>query len=139
VSQASRRLFSVLGRLCADSNSEKVGSFVSIRTAQSCILTPISVEKLLNSSRLHPFGRHDNTYGRYSEFKNIPVFLCRHGLGRQLASVRTTRQHCPDEVLDKEMMCRQFANVRTPRQHSPDVILDKEMTCRQFATIRTRE
>jgi hypothetical protein len=130
VSQASRRLFqfqegyfSVLGRFCANSNSEKVGSFVFIWTTQSCIQTPISVEKLLNSSSVHPFGHHRNTSRRPSEFEKIPVFLCRHGLGRQLASVQMTRQHRLDAVLDKEITCRQLATVRTLGQHRPDVAL----------------
>jgi hypothetical protein len=42
-----------------------------------------------NSSNLHPFERHGNTSGHSSEFKKIPTLLCKHGLGRQLAPVRT--------------------------------------------------
>jgi hypothetical protein len=120
VSQASRRLFQcsrkILYRFCTDSNSEKVWSFVSVRT-------PINVEKLLNSSRLHSSGRHGNMSGRSSEFEKIPEFLCRHKLGRQPASVRTTGQRCPDAFLDKKIMCRQFATVRTLGQHCTYVTL----------------
>jgi hypothetical protein len=104
---------------------------------QSCVWTSISVEKLLNSSRLHPFGRHGNTSGCSSEFEKILVFLCRYGLGRKHAFDRTTGQHCPDAVLDKEIICRQFATVRTSGPHRLDAVLDKEITYRQFATVRT--
>jgi hypothetical protein len=115
--------FSVPGRFCVDSNLEEVGFFVSIQTAQWCIRMPISVEKLLNSSSVHLSRRHGNTSRRYSEFEKIPVILCKHGLGRQLASIWTLGQHRPDSVLDKEIMCRQFEIVWTLEQHRPDAPL----------------
>jgi hypothetical protein len=105
--------------------------FVQIPTQKSRILCfcqdgPImrpnahQCQKLLNSSSVHLFGCHGNTS---LEFEKIPVFLCRHGLGRQLASVRTTGQHCPDVVLDKEITCRQFATIQTLGQHRLDAAL----------------
>jgi hypothetical protein len=83
----------------------KVGSHVSIRTTQSCVRTPIIVEKP-NSSRFHPSRRHGNTSGRTLEFEKILAFLHRDGVGRQLAPVRTSGQHHPDaEILDNEILC----------------------------------
>jgi hypothetical protein len=49
------------GRFCADSNSAKVGSFVSVRTTHLCVWALISVEKLLNSSSVHSSERQSNT------------------------------------------------------------------------------
>jgi hypothetical protein len=51
----------------------EVESYVSVRTAQSCLRTPISIKKLLNSSRLHPSGHHGNTSGCSSKFEKIPA------------------------------------------------------------------
>jgi len=135
--------FIVQKRLCADSNSKKSDplfpsgrpSLASDAHAQSCVRTPISVKKLLNSARLHPSGRHGNTSGCSSDFVKILAFLCRHGVGRQLALVWMTRQHCPNaEILDKEIACIHSTFVRTPEQHHPDAVLDMEITCRQVAT-----
>jgi len=91
-----------------------------------------------NSSRLHQSGRHGNTSGRFSEFEKIPSFLCRHGVGRQLAPVRTTGQHCPDvEILYKEIACIHYASIRTIGQHRSDAVLVTTITRRQSATVRT--
>jgi hypothetical protein len=109
----------------------------SVRTAKSCIWTPISVEKLLNSTSVHLSGCHGNTSGRFLEFEKIPVFLYRHRLGKQFASIRMTGKHSPDEILDKEVTCRQIATVQTTGQHRPDAVLDKAIMCRQFATVWT--
>jgi len=107
---------------------KKVRSFVPVWMAQSCVRTPISVKKLLNSSRLHPFGCHGNMSGCSSEFVKIPSFLCRHGVGRQLALVWMTGQHRSNaEILDKEI-----ASI-----HSTYAVLDMAITCRQVATVRT--
>jgi hypothetical protein len=117
---------------------KKVRSFVPVWMAQSCVRTPISVKKLLNSSRLHPFGCHGNMSGCSSEFVKIPSFLCRHGVGRQLALVWMTGQHRSNaEILDKEIACIHSTSVRTPGQHHSDAVLDMAITCRQVATVRT--
>jgi hypothetical protein len=109
----------------------EVGSYVSVRT-------PISVEKLMNSSRLHPSGRHGNRSGRFLEFEKIPTLLCWHGLGRQLAPIRTLGQHRLDaEIFDKEIACIHSSSVRTPGQHRPDTVLDMTIVCRQDATVWT--
>jgi hypothetical protein len=101
----------------------EVGSQDSVRTAQSCIRTPSSVEKL-NSSRLHPSRRHGNTSGHTSGFKKIPAFLHKHGMGRQLAPVRTLGQHRPDaKILDNEIACNHSTSVRMIGQHRPDAVL----------------
>jgi hypothetical protein len=77
-----------------------------------------------NSSRLHPFGHHGNTSGCSSEFEKIPTFLCRHGVGRQLAPVWMLGQHHLDtEILDKEIACIHSASVQTTGQHRPDAAL----------------
>jgi hypothetical protein len=83
-----------------------------VRTAQSCIRTPINVKKL-NSSRLHLSKRHGNTSGRTLEFEKTPTFLHRHKAGRQLAPVRTLGQFHPDtKILVKEITCILFASIR---------------------------
>jgi hypothetical protein len=102
---------------------KEVGSQVFVLTAQSCVHTPICVKKP-NSSRLHSSGSHGNTFGRTLGFKKIPAFLHRHGVGRQLAPVRTSGQHRLDaEILDKEIACIYSASVRTTGQHCPDAVL----------------
>jgi hypothetical protein len=80
-----------------------------------------------DSSRLHPSGHHGNTFGHFLEFKKIPVFLCRHGLGRQPASIQKVGQHHQDEVLDKEITCRQFATILMLGQHRLDVALIRKL------------
>jgi len=100
----------------------EVGSQVSIRTAQSCVQTPISVEKP-NSSRLHPSGRHGNTSRRTSKFEKIPAFLHRHGVGRH-APIWTLGQHPPNaKILDKDIVCILSAYVQRSGQHRLDVVL----------------
>jgi hypothetical protein len=89
VSQVTRRLFHCSSKILCRFKLRKVESVVSVQTALSCVQTPIHVEKLLNSSRLHPFGRHGNTPGCSSGFEKIPVFICKHGLGRQHAPIQT--------------------------------------------------
>jgi hypothetical protein len=85
-----------------------------------------------NSSRFHPSGHHGNTSRRSSKFKKIPSLLCWHGVGRQLAPIRTTGQHRLDvEILDKEIVCIQFASVRTPEQHRSNAVLVMAITFRQ--------
>jgi hypothetical protein len=96
----------------------------------------ISVEKLLNNSRLHSSGSHGNTSGLSSEFEKISVFLCRQGVGRQLAPIQMTRQHRLDEILDKEIVCIQSASVRTLGKHRPNAVLDKAIMCRQVAAVQ---
>jgi len=92
----------------------------------------------LNSSRLHPFGRHGNTSRHSSEFEKIPSFLCRHGVGRQLAPIQMTRTHHSNaEILDKEIACIHSASVQTTGQHRPNAVLVMAITCRQSATVRT--
>jgi len=101
----------------------KVGSYVSVWMTQSCVRTPISVEKP-NSSRLHPFRRHGNTSRHTLEFEKIPAFVCRHGVGRQLAPIWMLGKHRPNaEILDKEIVYVHFVSVRTLWQHRPDVAL----------------
>jgi hypothetical protein len=81
---------------------------------------------------LHPSRRHGNTSRHFSEFEKMPAFLRRHGVGRQLAPVRTSGQHCPKaEILDKEIACIHSASVRTTGQHRPDAIIFMAITCRQ--------
>jgi hypothetical protein len=102
---------------------KKVGSHVSVQTAQSCLWAPFSVEKL-NNSKLHQSESHGNMSRRSSEFEKIPAFLHRHEVGRQLAPVRTPGQNRPNaEILEKEIACIQFASVQTTGQHRSDVIL----------------
>jgi hypothetical protein len=89
-----------------------------------------------NSSRLHPSGRHGNTFGHFSVFEKISALLYRHGLGRQLGLVRTTGQHHLDaEILDKEIVCIHSASVRTTGQYRPDAVLVMAIACKQSATI----
>jgi hypothetical protein len=95
--------------------TKKAESFVSV-------WTPISVEKLRNSCKLHPSGRS-------SEFEKVPAFLCRHGVGRELTPVQTTGQYRPDaEILNKEIAFIQSASIQTLGQHRPDAVLDKAIT-----------
>jgi hypothetical protein len=94
--------------------------------------------KTLNSSRLPPSGRHGNTSGCNLEFKKIPALLCRHGLGRPLALVRTTAQHRPNaEILDKEIVCIHSASIRMTGQHRQDAVIFMAIACRQSATVWT--
>jgi hypothetical protein len=73
--------------------------------SQDSVRTPNSVKKP-NSSKLHSSKRHGNTSEHTSEFKKILAFLRRHGVGRQLAPVRTLGQYRRDaEILDKEIAC----------------------------------
>jgi hypothetical protein len=78
----------------------------------------------LNSSRLHPSGRHGNMSESSSEFEKIPALLCKHRLGRQLAPVRTTWQHRLDaKILEKEIACIHSTSVRTTGPHRLDTVL----------------
>jgi hypothetical protein len=93
----------------------EVESQVSIRMAQSCVRTPISVKKP-NNSRLLPSERHGNMSRCSSEFEKFLAFLRRHRVGRQLAPVQTAGQHCLDaEIIDKEIVCILSAFVKTTR------------------------
>jgi hypothetical protein len=121
ISKYSKYLENVISVFKADSvfQLRKVGSFVSVRIAQSCVLIPISVEKLLNSSRLHPSGRHGNTSGCSSEFEKIPAFLCRHGLERHSASIQTTGQH----HLDAKSLIRKIsADILQPSRLQSNIV-----------------
>jgi hypothetical protein len=77
-----------------------------------------------NSSRLHLFGRHGNTFGQSSKFKKILAFLRKHRVGRQLAPIRTLRKHSLNaEILDKEIACIHSTSIRMTGQHRPDAVL----------------
>jgi len=122
---------SVQRRFCTDSNLEKSDPCFSL---DGRVMRPEGS----NSSRLHPSRRQCNTSRRSSEFEKIPTFLCRHGVGRQLAPVRTSGQQRPDpEILDKEIACIHSASVQTTGQHRSDAVLVMAITCRQSATVRT--
>jgi len=74
-------------RFCANSNSKKS-------------------DPKIPSGRPTVSRRHGNTSEHTSEFKKILAFLRRHGVGRQLAPVRTLGQYRRDaEILDKEIAC----------------------------------
>jgi hypothetical protein len=86
---------------------------------------------------MFPFGRPSDVFGRSLEFKKIPAFLCRHGVGRQLAPVQTTGKHRPDtEILDKEITCIQSTFVWTSGKHRLDTVLSKAITFKQVTTVR---
>jgi hypothetical protein len=96
--------------------------------AQSCVQTPITVEKP-NSSRLHPSGRYGNTSECTSVFETIPYLLCRHGLGRLLAPVHTLCIHSDDMATPSRcgpvmvITCKQSATFQTLGQHCSDASL----------------
>jgi hypothetical protein len=101
----------------------EIGSQDSVWMAQSCVWTPICVKKP-NNSKLHPSGRHGNTFGHTSDFKKIPVFLHRHGVGRQLSPAQMPGQHRLDvEILDKEIVCIHSASIWMTGQHCSDAVL----------------
>jgi len=110
-----------------------------------------------NSSRLHPFGRHGNTFGRSSVFGKKSNFLLRHKYGKTATSVRTTGQYRPDTILDKARCWEELQSsgrygntVQTwsllwylraaevqSFEHRPDVVLIMVFTCSISAIIRT--
>jgi len=124
-----KAISSVQGRLCADSNSEKSDPMFPSGWRTHASRRPSVLS-------LHSSGRHGNTFRRSSEFEKISA-LCKHELGRQLAPVRTTRQHRSDaEILGKEIAFIHSASVRTTWQHRPDAVLVMAITCRQRQSSR---
>jgi hypothetical protein len=81
-----KAISSVQGKFGADSNSEKSDP-IFLRDGPVMRSNAHQCREVSNNSRLHPSGRYGNTSGHSSEFEKIQFFLCRHGLGRQLAPV----------------------------------------------------
>jgi hypothetical protein len=57
--------------------------------------------KVLNCSKLHPFGRRNNNSRCSSVFGRKSDFLLKHRYGKTVASVRTLGLHRLDDILDK--------------------------------------
>jgi hypothetical protein len=126
--------FSVQGRFCVNSNSEK-------------------------SDPLFPFGRHSHAFGHSSMSRSLwtvpgcihPDVMTTHPDAHQSSrrfqfffadtdwedSLDDMATQSGRQVLDKEITCRQFTTVRTPGQCCPDAVLDKAITSKQVATVRT--
>jgi hypothetical protein len=93
--------FKCLRKILCKFQLREVRSHVFIRTAQSCVRMPISVEKLQIVQGLHPSRHHGNTSECQSEFVKYLDFRCRHVYGKTTASIRMSGQHRPNEVLNK--------------------------------------
>jgi len=135
--QASRKLFQKFQK-----------NFVQIPTQKSWILcfrldslvmhtNAHRCREVSNSLSLHPSKCHGNTSGRFSEFEKILAFLRKQEVGRQLAPIRTSGQHCPNtNILDREIACTLCIHLDN-RTTLSGCGLVMAITCRQSATILT--
>jgi hypothetical protein len=76
-----------------------------------------------NSSRLHLFGRRGNPSECSSEFDKKLDVLLKHRYGKTAASVRTTRQHRSDAILDKARCGKELQ----PSRHKAKTILMRSL------------
>jgi len=92
---------------CASRSSKKilckfqfreVGPQASVRTAQSCIQTPISVQKFRTvQGCIRPDVSTTQHARRSLVFNKKSNFLLKHRYGKTAASIQMTRQHRPDD------------------------------------------
>jgi len=96
-----RKMFQdVQRRLCADSNSEKSNPKILSGQPSHASERPSTSRSRTVQGRNHPNVMATRSDTLQSS-RRIRVFLHRHIYGKTTASVRTTRQHRPDEVHNK--------------------------------------